>query len=115
MYGTGLKAKATKLHAEKVRERGRCERCGKVDSTLQCAHIVGRRFTATRCDLANAWCLCAACHFLTGEHPDEFMALVEQTIGIDAYFELRRRAKDGQKGGDAWWQTQIDVLNGVAA
>lgn len=115
MYGTGLKAKATRLHAQVVRARGRCERCGDRGPTLQCAHIIGRRYNATRTDETNAWCLCAACHFRTGEHADEFMALVHDTIGLDAYWELKRRAEAGVKANDAFWQAEIERLGRLAA
>ena len=115
MYGTGLKGKATKLHAEVVRSRGRCERCGDQGPTLQCAHIIGRRYNATRCDPLNAWCLCARCHFRLTDHPDEHMEFVADTIGLDAFFELKARAEAGVKANDAWWQSQIDALNGEAA
>lgn len=110
LYGTGLKGKATRLHAQVVRARGRCERCRAVNDTLQCAHIIGRRYAATRTDERNAWCLCAACHFRLGEHPDEHMEFVADTIGLDAFLELKRRAEIGVKANDAWWQSEIDRL-----
>ena len=28
MYGSGAKGRATKLHAELIREKGECENCG---------------------------------------------------------------------------------------
>ena len=92
-YGKGDKAKATKLHSVLVRSRGRCERCGQADYTkLQTAHIIRRRFSATRTDETNAWCLCASCHFRLDGHPDEFMEFVEQTIGRPAYDALKQKA-----------------------
>lgn len=109
-YGTGLKAKATRLHSEVVRQRGFCQRCGVVNDTLQCAHIIGRRYNATRTDETNAWCLCARCHFRLGEHPDEHMQFVADTIGMDTYFELKARAEAGVKANDAWWRSEIDRL-----
>lgn len=110
IYGTGLKAKATKLHSLVVRSRGRCERCGST-SNLQAAHIVPRRYSVTRCDPEAAWCLCAGCHLRTTEHADEHMALVEQTIGLERFWELKRAAEAGVKANDAYWQGWIDVLN----
>ena len=109
MYGKGLRGKATKLHAELVRSRGRCERCGS-SATLQCAHIVPRRYAATRVDPVNAWCLCAGCHLRTTEWASEHMALIERTIGMAAYDELRQRAEQGVKANDAYWQGWIDAL-----
>lgn len=110
IYGTGKKGKATKMHAELVRARGACERCGRTDAPVQCAHIVRRRYNATRVDPTNAWCLCVACHFRTEQHADDFMALVTDTIGLDAYFELKRRAEAGCKANDQFWQEWIDLL-----
>lgn len=109
LYGKGLRGKATRLHSLVVRARGRCERCGGTNS-LQAAHIIPRRYAATRCDPANAWCLCAACHRRTTEWASEHMAFVEQTIGIDRFEELRLRAEAGVKANDAFWQGWIDVL-----
>jgi 5-methylcytosine-specific restriction endonuclease McrA len=109
LYGKGLRGKATRLHSLVVRARGRCERCGSTQS-LQAAHIIPRRYAATRVDPVNAWCLCAACHLRTTEWASEHMALVEQTIGLAAYEELRLRAEAGVKANDPYWQTWIDAL-----
>lgn len=92
-YGKGDHGKATRLHSLLVRSRGRCERCGEADySKLQCAHIIRRRYSATRTDETNAWCLCASCHFRLDGHPDEFMEFVEQTIGRAKYDSLKKKA-----------------------
>ncbi len=112
MYGKGLKAKATKLHSQVVRLRGRCERCGSV-SNLQCAHLIGRRYNATRTDERNAWCLCATCHFRLTDHPDEHMAFVADTIGLNAYFEMKLRAEAGVKANDAFWEGEIARLAAI--
>lgn len=77
---------------------------------MQCAHIIGRRYNATRTDPANAWCLCVTCHFRTGEHADDFMALVADTIGLDAYLDLKARAEAGVKANDAFWSERIADL-----
>lgn len=110
IYGTGLKAKATKLHSQVVRQRGRCERCGST-SNLQCAHLIGRRYNATRTDTRNAWCLCATCHFRLTDHPDEHMTFVADTIGLDAFFEMKQRAEAGVKANDAFWHAEIERLS----
>lgn len=95
IYGKGAKGKATRLHAQIVRARGRCERCGIVDDTLQCAHIVARSFMATRTDENNAWCLCASCHWkLTGD-PFLHVQFAIQTHGEDGYELLRVKAREG--------------------
>lgn len=111
IYGKGLRGKATMLHSQVVRARGNgaCERCGE-SRVLQCAHIIPRRYAATRCDPANAWALCAGCHMRLTEHADEHMEFVDDTIGIDAFFELKARAEAGVKANDAYWQQWIDQL-----
>lgn len=111
IYGRGLKGKATKMHSQVVRARGRCERCGCTDyGKLQCAHIIPRRYSVTRCDPQAAWCLCAGCHLRTTEHADEHMALVEATIGLGAFGLMKAAAERGVKANDAYWQGWIDVL-----
>jgi hypothetical protein len=81
------KAKATKLHSELVRARGRCQNCGSTEH-LQCAHIISRRYANTRTRLDNALCLCARCHMRFTEWPLEFARFVELTVGHDTYDEL---------------------------
>jgi len=69
---TSLKKKMDKLFAEKVREMGFCQRCGKT-SNLQCAHIYSRKNLSIRWDFENAVCLCAGCHlFWAHQEPVEF-------------------------------------------
>lgn len=110
-YGRGPKGKATRLHSLVVRSRGRCERCGERNADkLQAAHIISRRFAATRTDERNAWCLCARCHMSLTEHPDEHMALVVQTIGMEAFDELKAKALAGIKTSDAFWEAECDRL-----
>ena len=115
-YGTGPRGKATKLHSQLVRSRGCCERCGSTDpAKLQTAHIVGRRFAATRTDERTAWCLCAGCHFRLTEHPDEHMAFVGVTIGMDAFHELKQKALAGVKANDVFWQAECVRLSALLA
>lgn len=82
---------ATKIHAAIIRHRGVCERC-RGTRYLQCAHIVGRTYSATRTDLDNAWCLCATCHRDVDTHWDEKRDLVKNTIGMARYSHLKRKA-----------------------
>jgi 5-methylcytosine-specific restriction endonuclease McrA len=110
-----LKRKATTLHSMVVRARAgyACERCGTVDGQLQCAHIVSRRYTATRCDPFNAWCLCAACHRRLTEHPDEHVQFAYATRGEAGYAALRAcaYAGRGQVMSAAFWRQQVDSLS----
>lgn len=93
-YGKGTKGKATKLHAQLVRARGACERCGVSGEIepLQCAHIISRRYSHTRCDTRNAWALCGSCHYTVDNFADEKMDLVQRTIGEDLYWDLKADA-----------------------
>ncbi len=87
------KKRADVLFSKIVRSRGACQRCGESTySKLQCAHIIRREFVATRCVLENAWCLCGGCHMFTHGWPEEHVAMIERTIGLDAYWELKLRA-----------------------
>lgn len=110
-YGRGAKAKATKLHSLIVRAPGRCQRCG-ATSNLQCAHIIRRTYSATRTDEANGWCLCARCHFRLDTNPDEFMVFVHDTIGLDEFDRLKRKALDGV-GQKFDWEVELERLRGV--
>lgn len=111
-YGKGARGKATKLHSLLVRSRGRCEKCGSTNQ-LQAAHIIGRRFSATRTSELNAWCLCAGCHMRLTEHPDEHMAFVGQTIGMDAFNELKTKALAGVKANEAFWLGECARLSAL--
>lgn len=117
MYGAGLKGKATRLHSLVVRARGRCERCGESDySKLQCAHIVSRRYSATRTDERNAWCLCASCHFFLGHNPFDHVVFAHQTIGEAVYAELREKALSNPRPWKpADWQAEVDRLSALLA
>lgn len=110
--GKGIKAKATRLHAEYVRSRGACERCGSVRS-LQCAHIVSRRYSATRTDELNAWCLCAGCHMRLTQHPDEHVAFAWKTRGEDGYRALLDKAYAGVKANDSFWHAEVIRLESL--
>lgn len=126
-WGKGAKGKATRLHSILVRSRGACERCGKPGEIktasvpglgalvvpiggLQCAHIIGRRYSATRTDERNAWALCAGCHLRLGEHPDEHVHFTAQTIGLEAFDELKQKALAGVKSSEAFWRGEVQRL-----
>ena len=78
------KNKADKLFSQIIRSRGFCERCG-TTANLQTSHIFSRRFAWTRTDLANALCLCAACHRWWHDHPPATKELAVSVIGLDEY------------------------------
>lgn len=108
-YGKGARGKATKLHSQLVRSRGRCERCGSTHM-IQTAHIISRRYANTRTDENNAWCLCAACHFHLTDHPDEHMHFVAQTIGMDEFDRLKQKALGS---GRVDWEAEVLRLQGL--
>jgi hypothetical protein len=104
----GDRGRADMLFSRIVRSREFCERCGR--PATDTAHIVGRRFSATRCVEDNAWALCNSCHRLTGDRPHEFMFLVERTIGVDRYKELWDLAQEDRKFGVVFWAAEIERL-----
>lgn len=89
----GAPGKADMLFSRIVRSRVRCEMCGQ--PATDTAHIVKRRFSATRCLEDNAWALCRSCHIETEQWPARFLRLVDDTIGRDRYDELVRMAEAG--------------------
>jgi hypothetical protein len=116
-YGKGAKGKATVLHSKIVRSRGHCERCGGHER-LQCAHIVRRTYSHTRTDTANAWCLCASCHFKVDGDAYEFTQLVKATVGEEFWQHLRKKAQDGVRvkfDWDAELERLQDVWAGIEA
>lgn len=115
IYGRGLRGKATRLHAELVRARGACERCGTTSRQLHCAHIFSRRYAATRCDPRNGICLCAGCHrWFDGDGPiDERLEWLLIHIGLDLYEDLKTLAYSSPKTNDTFWQERIDHLEAL--
>lgn len=115
MYGSGDKGRATRLHSLIVRARGACERCGSTEG-LQCAHIVSRRYAATRTDLDNAWCLCARDHWALTADPFAHVTFAIQTRGEDGYAALRNKALAGIQGSSRlFWQAEVARLRAVAS
>lgn len=111
-YGKGPRGKATRLHSQVVRSRGYCENCGERDyAKLTCAHIVGRRYAATRTDENNAFALCWSCHRRFTDWPLEFAEFVVSKIGEDAYTALKQKAEKGVKTNDAFWLAECARLS----
>ena len=115
-YGKGPKAKATRLHSLVVRSRGKCEACGEADyARLQCAHIIPRRYNATRTDEGNALCLCWTCHRRFTDWPLEWANFVEEKVGLSYYNHLKRKAQAGVKVNDAFWLAEVERLSALMA
>lgn len=115
MYGRGPKGKASRLHSLVVRSRGKCERCGEQDySKLQCAHIVGRAYSATRTDELAAWCLCASCHRYLTNWPHEHVAFAHATIGEAAFDALVQKARSNPRPWlPAMWLAECERLTAL--
>lgn len=109
MKSATAKKKATELHSKIVRARGACEHCG-TTTNLQCAHIVSRRYSATRTDTDNAFCLCAGCHMAFTEWPIEFADFTIGQIGEDAYEALKAKARGA---GKVDWPSEVLRLSGL--
>lgn len=75
-----------------VRHIGRCRRCGTTTS-LQCAHIISRRYLGVRYDSSNAICLCAKDHMYFTHRPLEFEEYIVGEFGEAALSELKRKAR----------------------
>jgi hypothetical protein len=80
-----------------ITARGQCERCGTTTGPFECAHIIRRRYSWTRTDERNAWCLDRECHRLVDTYLSEFNALVGATIGWELYAALELRSKKREK------------------
>lgn len=92
----GAKGRCDKLYSQIIRNVGKCERCGSRE-WLQTSHIISRRYSATRCDLRNAQCLCAACHRRFTDWPREFSHWITESIGSQLYDELRAKSESATK------------------
>lgn len=87
MSKTTVKRKIDTLFSQIIRERGKCEHCGKTDN-LQAAHIFSRSNMAVRWSFENVLCLCAGCHFWAHKNPILFVKWVEEYIGNERFVEL---------------------------
>lgn len=108
-YGKGPKGKATKLHSQIVRARGACENCGSVQN-LQCAHVVTRKYSATRTDENAAFCLCATCHRRFTDWPLEWAEFVEAKLGRTEYDRLQWKAEQVTKVD---WEAELERLKAL--
>jgi hypothetical protein len=93
---TKLRDKADRLFAARIRSRGRCECCGFTANewtSMECAHVLSRRYYAIRWSEENAVCLCGdafGCHAYFTAHPAKWEAWC-RGYGID-WDALYRRA-----------------------
>lgn len=108
----GAKAKCDDLFRKIIRSHGVCENCGETRyAQLQTAHIISRRYSHTRCDIDNAFCLCAACHRRFTDYPASFGEFVREKIG-DGYWDLVAKS---QRRSKVDWDAQLDTLKSMWA
>lgn len=105
----GAKAKCDTLFSFIIRSIGECENCYKTDY-LQCAHIISRRYSNTRTDLRNAFCLCAGCHRYFTDHPREFSRFITQTWAQEYYEQVFKKS---QEVGKIDWLEEADRLKTI--
>lgn len=110
----GAKGRCDKLFSLIIRSEGQCMRCGEqchcpnfpkahtTDCPLTTSHIVSRTYSATRCLPLNAQCLCYTCHAEFTIWPRTFSHWITETIGSEAYDELKRKAETVTKVD--WYQ-----------
>lgn len=107
----GAKAKADHLYSEVIRSVGECENCGKSTGVqLQCAHIISRRYSATRTDLRNAFCLCAGCHRRYTDFPREFSHFITDTWAAGFYDAVYAKAQPNTKVD---WEERVEFLKDI--
>jgi hypothetical protein len=107
----GAKKKCDDLFSLLVRQRdGACRRCGST-SNLQCAHVISRRYTRTRCDLSNAMALCPKDHMSQTDN----LWHMSELIGWDEYERLRKLATDPTwKRPKFFWDETLEELRQLA-
>ena len=109
-----VKEECTRLHSRIVRAtKGPLCQCGCGKPATDAAHIVGRVFAHTRTDIDNALALNAVCHRHFTNWPDEWVAFLERTIGMDEYERLKAKARDGVNQKFDWW-SELDRLRAIA-
>ena len=102
-------AKLDKLCADAVRERDghQCTLCGRPEEPGRVhdwAHILSRRYYATRWDWMGSTTLCRTCHQRFTRRPDEWFALCQTNMGVVAFNKLYVRAtcQAGKQPLDLW-------------
>lgn len=94
-----------------IRSRDVCERCGDRRGPFEHAHVIRRRYSWTRTDERNGWCLCRPCHRDVDTYITEFNALVDDTIGWELYEELEEKSRRREKFD---WVQELDRLKALA-
>lgn len=86
---------ADRLFSLFIRQRdGRCLRCGKTDTTLQCHHLISRTYRKTRFDPRNGATVCFGCHKYLTHRPLDNEDFAIALVGDETWQELRSIARD---------------------
>lgn len=100
------KNKADALFSLIVRSAGRCEKCGST-YWLQTAHWLSRRYSNTRTDFDNAFCLCSSCHRYFTADPTAWTDWAISMRGRETYDRLREAAN---KQSEMDWPAEVERL-----
>lgn len=102
-----------------VRRREFCQRCGGVGTDT--AHIIPRRYAATRCDLENLLFLCRTCHDIFDRHAGNRSVsrnmVTDSILGPGTYDRLQAKASAGFTKpliAGAFWQSEAARLRKLA-
>lgn len=110
----GAKAKADVLFSKIIRSQGACEAEGydskPCSSQLQTAHICSRRYSATRTDLRNAFCLCFAHHRYFTDNPRQFSRFITNTWAQECYDLVYAKAQAVTKVD---WEDRAEFLKDI--
>lgn len=85
------KNKADLIFSRIIRSAGVSEHCGN-QNNLQTAHWLSRRYSNTRTDFDNAFCLCASCHRFFTADPTAWALWALSRRGRATYERLREAA-----------------------
>ena len=94
--------KLDKAWADRIKQIGRCENCGKT-SYLNAHHVYTRRNRAVRWYIPNGICLCSGCHtmsskFSAHQTPMDFYEFILNLRGEDWYYDLVKNKNKIFKG-----------------
>lgn len=105
-------AKCDVLFRAIIRDRGACEYPACDDpGPYEVAHLMGRRYAATRCDESNALLLCGNHHRMIDGWRAEKERIAVSMLGEDGRAQLRARAL-GQLlvSAEVFWQLEEERL-----
>jgi len=100
------KKHADRIFSDLVRSLGYCEKCGSTQY-LQAAHIISRKYSITRTDFRNVFCLCAKCHRYFHDFPREYSHFITDSQLAPYYDEVFELA---HVGGKVDWFMEVDRL-----